>query len=41
MSGSRHVIYYRDFYKILNDTEIFFDKYVLNISKYDKIYISW
>ncbi|CAD8077962.1 unnamed protein product [Paramecium sonneborni] len=41
MSGSRHVIYYRDFYPIQNDTIIPFNSDQINISRYDKIYIAW
>ncbi|CAD8164297.1 unnamed protein product [Paramecium octaurelia] len=41
MSGSRHVIYYRDFYPIQNDTIIPFNNESINISRYDKIYMAW
>ncbi|CAD8159737.1 unnamed protein product [Paramecium pentaurelia] len=42
MSGSRHVIYYRDFYPIQNDTIIPFNNNdEINISRYDKIYMAW
>ncbi|CAD8065705.1 unnamed protein product [Paramecium primaurelia] len=41
MSGSRHVIYYRDFYPIQNDTIIPFNNDSINVSRYDKIYMAW
>ncbi|CAD8091111.1 unnamed protein product [Paramecium sonneborni] len=41
MSGSRHVIYYRDFYSLQKDTLINFNPKQLNFSRYDKIYVAW
>ncbi|CAD8154289.1 unnamed protein product [Paramecium octaurelia] len=41
MSGSRHVIYYRDFYPLQNDTLIHFNLNEINFSRYDKIYVAW
>ncbi|CAD8077223.1 unnamed protein product [Paramecium sonneborni] len=41
MSGSRHTIYIRDFYQIINDTTLQIDNQELNFSNYDKLYISW
>ncbi|CAK78266.1 unnamed protein product (macronuclear) [Paramecium tetraurelia] len=41
MSGSRHVIYYKDFYSLINDTALSIDDKVLNFSKYNKLYTSW
>ncbi|CAD8163153.1 unnamed protein product [Paramecium octaurelia] len=41
MSGSRHVIYYRDFYPLQNDTIIPFNNDEINVTRYDKIYMAW
>ncbi|CAD8175508.1 unnamed protein product [Paramecium octaurelia] len=41
MSGSRHVIYYRDFYSIQNDSLIYQNLNKINFSRYDKIYVAW
>ncbi|CAD8105193.1 unnamed protein product [Paramecium sonneborni] len=41
MSGSRHVIYYRDFYTLQEDTLISINNDQINFSRQDKIYISW
>ncbi|CAD8065677.1 unnamed protein product [Paramecium primaurelia] len=41
MSGSRHLIYYRDFYTQMNDSTLLIDNKVLNFSKYNRLYIAW
>ncbi|CAD8163158.1 unnamed protein product [Paramecium pentaurelia] len=41
MAGSRHVIYYRDFYSIQNNSLIYLNLNQINFSRYDKIYVAW
>jgi hypothetical protein len=41
MAGSRHIIFYRDFYPIISDSIIIINDTKINVSKYDKIYMAW
>ena len=41
MAGSRHIIFYRDFYPIISDSIIIINDTKVNISKHDKIYMAW
>ena len=41
MSGSRHVIYFRDFYENISDKKIRIDKNEIEFSRNNKLLISW
>ncbi|CAD8154309.1 unnamed protein product [Paramecium octaurelia] len=41
MSGSRHVIYYRDFYEKISDQKLRIDKNDVEFSRENKLLISW